>query len=83
MLPAAGRRAMKTVVSLASNSLERVASLAAERLEAGGLVALPTDTVYGLACLVQHGEAVDRTSQSTSIASQTRRKFRTIKAVFY
>jgi len=51
---------MKTVVSLASNSLERVASLAAERLEAGGLVALPTDTVYGLACLVQHGEAVDR-----------------------
>ena len=70
MLPATGRRAMKTVVSLASNSLESVASLAAERLVAGGLVALPTDTVYGLACLVQHGQAVDRwSSQLTPIAS--------------
>ena len=74
MLPAAGRRAMKTVVSLASNSLESVASLAAERLAAGGLVALPTDTVYGLACLVQHGQAVDRSSQSTLIARTSENK---------
>ena len=34
--------------------------VAAEVLQGGGVVAVPTDTIYGLACLVQHPAAVDR-----------------------
>merc|ERR1712172_61699 len=35
-------------------------SLAAESLATGAVIAVPTDTIYGLACLVQHTTAVER-----------------------
>ncbi len=47
---------------------------ASEILLAGGLVAFPTDTVYGLGCLVKNATAIDRLyqvkerSQSKAIA---------------
>ena len=33
---------------------------AAEALRSGGLVVLPTDTVYGVGCLASDADAVDR-----------------------
>ena len=39
--------------SLAPVNIKEVASLAAESLAAGAVIAVPTDTIYGLACLVQ------------------------------
>lgn len=35
-------------------------SLAAETLIQGHVIAVPTDTIYGISCLVQHSSAVDR-----------------------
>jgi L-threonylcarbamoyladenylate synthase len=37
-----------------------VLARAAERLEAGAIVAFPTETVYGLGCLSEHAESVAR-----------------------
>lgn len=34
--------------------------LAVEALERGGVIAIPTDTVYGLACCPQYDDAIDR-----------------------
>ena len=36
------------------------ASIAADTLASGAVIAVPTDTIYGLACLVQHSAAVER-----------------------
>ena len=36
---------------------------AAEALQAGGVVAIPTDTVYGLAAVASHSEAVARLAE--------------------
>ena len=44
---------------LSSCLLSSAVSLAAERLQAGGVLAVPTDTIYGLTCLVQHQAAVE------------------------
>ena len=40
--------------------LKSTASTAAKELSAGQVIALPTDTIYGLACLVQHRDAVNQ-----------------------
>ena len=47
------------VVRLSSSLLSSAVSLAGERLMAGGVLAVPTDTIYGLTCLVQHQAAVE------------------------
>ena len=39
--------------SLAPVNIKEAASLAAESLASGAVIAVPTDTIYGLACLVQ------------------------------
>jgi len=44
---------------LTSGLLSSAVNLAAERLLAGGVLAVPTDTIYGLTCLVQHQAAVE------------------------
>ena len=42
------------------NLVSSAASLAADPLASGAVIAVPTDTIYGLACLVQHSAAVER-----------------------
>merc|ERR1712183_569665 len=44
---------------LSSSLLSSAVNLAGERLLAGGVLAVPTDTIYGLTCLVQHQAAVE------------------------
>ena len=44
---------------LSSCLLSSAVNLAGERLMAGGVLAVPTDTIYGLTCLVQHQAAVE------------------------
>ncbi|HCA46577.1 MAG TPA: threonylcarbamoyl-AMP synthase [Armatimonadetes bacterium] len=46
------------VISVARAGVEAAASAAAEALEAGGLVVLPTDTVYGLAASLRRPDAI-------------------------
>lgn len=46
------------VVSVAEAGGEAAASAAAEALSEGGLVVLPTDTVYGLAASLEHPRAI-------------------------
>ena len=43
-----------------SSLISSSASLAAESLSLGHVIAVPTDTIYGITCLVQHSAAVDR-----------------------
>ena len=42
------------------NLVSSADSLAADTLASGAVIAVPTDTIYGLACLVQHSAAVER-----------------------
>jgi len=42
------------IVSCSGHSLEELAELGATSLRAGGVVATPTDTIYGLAASVQN-----------------------------
>uniref|UniRef100_A0A2P2I8J1 Threonylcarbamoyl-AMP synthase n=1 Tax=Hirondellea gigas TaxID=1518452 RepID=A0A2P2I8J1_9CRUS len=49
---------MPAVVKLADGALCNHISSAAQILKSGGIVALPTDTLYGLAGLAQHATAV-------------------------
>ncbi len=46
------------VISVATAGIEASASVAAEALEAGALVVLPTDTVYGLAASLRRPDAI-------------------------
>ena len=48
------------ILRLGSLVTSAAASLAAESLASGSVIAVPTDTIYGLACLVQHSAAVER-----------------------
>ena len=48
------------ILRLGSLVTSAAASLAAESLASGAVIAVPTDTIYGLACLVQHSAAVER-----------------------
>ena len=50
----------KTIVSLpkAEKDITSVAMLAASKIANGKIIAVPTDTIYGLACLVQNASAV-------------------------
>uniref|UniRef100_A0A0B7A6L4 Threonylcarbamoyl-AMP synthase n=1 Tax=Arion vulgaris TaxID=1028688 RepID=A0A0B7A6L4_9EUPU len=43
-----------------SKAFSDVVSFSASCLQNGGVIAVPTDTVYGVACLVQNTEAVNR-----------------------
>jgi len=43
-----------------ASSAQRALEAAIEALQAGGVVLIPTDTVYGLACLPSRPEAVER-----------------------
>ena len=52
---------MKTSVIPAID--EKAVELAHKTLIRGGLVAFPTDTVYGLGCLVNNHVAIDRLYQ--------------------
>lgn len=40
--------------------LQELVSVAVNSLKAGNIIAVPTDTIYGVAGLVQNSEAVDR-----------------------
>ena len=57
--PALFQEMSSKVVRLSSSLLSSAVSLAGERLMAGGVLAVPTDTIYGLTCLVQHQAAVE------------------------
>ena len=50
----------KTIISLpkSQNDVRNVATLAASKISDGNIIAVPTDTIYGLACLVQNGSAI-------------------------
>ena len=48
------------ILRLGSVVTSAASSLAAESLATGAVIAVPTDTIYGLACLVQHSAAVER-----------------------
>ncbi|CAG5123687.1 unnamed protein product [Candidula unifasciata] len=43
-----------------SRDISRVVSLSATCLQKGGVIAVPTDTIYGVACLAQNTEAIER-----------------------
>jgi len=45
-------------VSVSESGLDAAAAAAAKALSAGGLVVIPTDTVYGLAASLQHRQAI-------------------------
>ena len=47
-------------VTFSQESIRRAAVEAARVLERGGVVALPTDTIYGIACSTQCTEAIQR-----------------------
>ena len=52
---------MGIIYSLSDDmEIHRALSAAAETLLAGGVIAIPTDTVYGFAALVTNGPAIDR-----------------------
>ena len=40
--------------------MDRMVIEAASILRSGGVIALPTDTVYGIACLVDSSEAISK-----------------------
>ena len=50
----------KTVITLptSEDEVKSVARLAASKIANGNIIAVPTDTIYGLGCLVQNGIAV-------------------------
>ena len=50
-----GSKVIRLGTSVLSNAVQR----ASDTLLAGGVVATPTDTIYGLTCLVQHQTAVE------------------------
>uniref|UniRef100_A0A1I8G3W2 Threonylcarbamoyl-AMP synthase n=1 Tax=Macrostomum lignano TaxID=282301 RepID=A0A1I8G3W2_9PLAT len=54
------RKILSAAMSLANNGLAACVDAAADALLRGGIVALPTDTVYGLACLADCPVAVGR-----------------------
>lgn len=45
-------------LSLDTDSLDEVVARVVECLKTGGVVAIPTDTIYGIACLAQHVDGV-------------------------
>jgi len=49
-----------SVIRLKDFDLKKCARIAAEDLKSGDIVAVPTDTIYGVACLVQIRPAVDK-----------------------
>lgn len=51
---------MPRIIKLAANgySVEEIAHAAVNMLQAGKIIALPTDTIYGIAALAQHVSAV-------------------------
>src|SRR4051812_36605365 len=59
------------VVSVLDGSYESHIRLAADKLRAGGVVVLPTETVYGAAAALNHSEALKRLRQGDDgVASQ-------------
>ena len=40
--------------------MEKILTEAAALLSSGGIIALPTDTVYGIACCIHSDEAIKR-----------------------
>lgn len=53
-------KTMARVVDICSNELHQLVAMATESLLSGKVIAVPTDTIYGIAALVQNSEAVDR-----------------------
>lgn len=53
-----------TVLSVADLGEEAAAAFAASVLSAGGLVVLPTETVYGISCLALDERAVERVAEA-------------------
>ncbi|XP_071134193.1 threonylcarbamoyl-AMP synthase-like [Mytilus edulis] len=51
---------MNKIVKVSENELHELVSVAVNSLKAGNIIAVPTDTIYGVAGLVQNSEAVDR-----------------------
>merc|ERR1711974_576941 len=49
-----------TVLKISGSNVCSAAATAASDLKLGNIVAVPTDTIYGVACLVQIPEAVDK-----------------------
>ncbi|KAM6910524.1 threonylcarbamoyl-AMP synthase [Xenentodon cancila] len=54
----AGTRVVRVHVSAARTESADILSCTVKALKDGGVVAVPTDTIYGLACLAQNSEAV-------------------------
>ncbi len=54
---------MAKIINFTQDLLDEVADEVANTLERGGLVILPTDTVYGLAASVYHSSSVERIFQ--------------------
>lgn len=50
----------KNIISLpkGERNIKKFAKLAASKIATGNVIAVPTDTIYGLACLVQNGSAI-------------------------
>ncbi|XP_035687172.1 yrdC domain-containing protein, mitochondrial-like isoform X1 [Branchiostoma floridae] len=53
-------RKMAKIIKLDDDMLEKQLSMAAKSLQAGNIIAVPTDTIYGLAGLAQSTEAVEQ-----------------------
>ena len=51
---------MSRIVGIAEGDVVPTAQLAARLLTQGHVIAVPTDTIYGVAALVQNKEAVDK-----------------------
>lgn len=54
---------MKKIVKVAENEFEELVSIAVSSLKSGNVIAVPTDTIYGVAGLAQNSEAVDKLYQ--------------------
>lgn len=53
-------KTMARVVDICSNELHQLVAMATESLLSGKVIAVPTDTIYGITALVQNSEAMDR-----------------------
>ncbi len=51
---------MNKLIKLSQDNLEQSVSLASDFLNNNGVIAVPTDTIYGLACLVNSNKALER-----------------------
>nr|XP_022291084.1 yrdC domain-containing protein, mitochondrial-like [Crassostrea virginica] len=51
---------MARVIGICSNEIGNLVAMATDSLQSGKVIAVPTDTIYGIAALVQNSEAVDR-----------------------